>query len=263
MGKGEAGLSGGDASASASWMSSRTRGAGTPTLILPPSERKTSARAGGGGGRSRRRRRVREGDPRGEDRGGGAGRVDGRHVMSASARTDQQRASHAERVHRRGQLREAHERNLERVRGVLPRQLREEGVRDRERPNVQTLAPGDVRAYRRTSRTSPPSASLADADAIADVEWSRCGSTTPRTPMMDSRALHTLSDDDEHLEKQRFVNPTSTSLLHLARIRGGFDSSNFRVSGARFDFVRRFPGGIYRSGLGSRRPRAEPSRGVA
>ena len=93
-----------------------------------------------------------------------------------------------------------------------------------------------TRAYRRTSRTSPPSASLADADAIADVEWSRCGSTTPRTSDDGlSRALHS-SDDDEHFGKARFVHPTSTSLLHLARIRGGFDSSNFRVSGRAFRF---------------------------
>ena len=224
-------------------------------MSLPPSERKTSARAGGGGGRSRRRRRVREGDVRAARIAAAArGGSTRRHVMSASARTDQCALSHASACI---------------VAPAKPTSATSNVSEACRRANsarmAYAIANGQTsrrsrhgtRAYRRTSRTPPPSASLADADAIADVEWSRGGSTTPRTSDDGlSRALHS-SDDDEHFGKARFVHPTSTSLLHLARIRGGFDSSNFRVSGRAFRFRSAFLscGYLLWSGLGSRRPR--------
>ena len=89
--------------------------------------------------------------PRVEDRGGGAGRVDAAARDERLSAHGPARAEPRERVHRRA--REAHERNLERVRGVPPRQLREDGVRDRERPNVQTLAPGDARVQTNLANT--------------------------------------------------------------------------------------------------------------
>ena len=92
-----------------------------------------------------RRPRARGGGvgARGEDRGGGAGRVDATTRDERLGAHGPVRAEPRERVQRRA--RASDERNLERVRGVSPRQLRQDGVRHRERPNVQTLAPGDAR----------------------------------------------------------------------------------------------------------------------
>ena len=131
---------------------------------------------GGGGARGRR--------PRGEDRGGGAGRSTRRHVWRLRAHGPVL-LSH-EHVHHRA--REAGT-NLERVRACR-RANSPDGVHDRtsKRPDARAMG----RARTDEPRNFPAIRIARGRERRADVEWSRADGNSKRQ-MMDSRARCTLA----------------------------------------------------------------------